>query len=286
MYYARKRAAAKKPTAKRVYKRVSRRPYKRPASFNKKVMSVIKRTAESKNIQFFQDNIPVSDYPTGAYLGSSNTMLTLPLTPDAFITPISLGTSSQQRIGNKIMLSKVTLRGMITPRDLIANNSDQVPINNEPMPFLFKMWIGYQKDTAFNEVTAALPSFFQEGSTSAAPTGTLMDTFRKVNTDKYHIVKTRTFKVGPQAILTSQATANNTNNQQYGNNDFKFCQQFSFDVTKYCVKVLKYNDTNNQPNARGLYWWMEAINPTGTNFTSGRFPAELNYEINIEYKDI
>jgi len=31
---------------------------------------------------------------------------------------------------------------------------------------------------------------------------------------------------------------------------------------------------------------MEAIDPTGKNFTTGRFPAEISYEINIEYKDL
>jgi len=284
MKYARKRVAAKKPGAKRAYK--SKRTYKRPNSFAKRVQSVIKSTAETKSIQFFQDKIPVSDYLTGAYLGSPNQMLTLPLTPDSFITPISLGTSSQQRIGNKIMISKVTLRGMITPRTYQTTNTDESPSNNAPSPFLFKMWIGYQKDNAFCEVSNALPNFFQEGLTSANPTGTLMDTFRKVNTDKYRVVKTRTYKVGPQSIVTTQNAPVAPNNQNYGNNDFKFCQSFSFDVTKYCVKTLKYNDTNNQPNARGLYWWMEAIDPTGVNFTAGRFPAEINYEINIEYKDI
>jgi len=280
-YYPSKRGKAKSGMAKK-QKRV-RQPR---VSFDKRVLSVIKKTAETKSIQFFQDNIPVSDYLTGAYLGSPNQMLTLPLTPDSFLTPISLGTSSQQRIGNKIMISRVTLRGMITPRTYLATGTDTEPVNNAPSPFLFKMWMGYQKDNAFCEVSASLPNFFQEGLTSANPTGTLMDTFRKVNTDKYRIVKTRTYKVGPQNIVTTQNTAVNNNNQQYGNNDFKFCQSFSFDVTKYCVKTLKYNDTNNQPNTRGLYWWMEAIDPTGSNFVAGRFPAEVSYEINIEYKDI
>jgi len=284
MKYARKRPVAKKPAAKRAYK--SKRPYRRPASFVKKVQSVIKRSAETKNIQYFQDNLPVSDYPTGAWQGSPNQMLTLPLTPDDFLTPISLGTSSQQRIGNKIMLSKVTLRGMINPRTYQTTNTTDSPSNNAPSPFLFKMWFGYQKDTAFNEVSNSLPNFFQEGSTSATPNGTLMDTFRKVNTDKYRVVATRLYKVGPTSIVTTQNGTVAVNNQNYANNDFKFCQQFSIDVTKYCVKTLKYNDTNNQPNTRGLYWWMEAIDPTGANFTAGRFPAEISYELDIEYKDL
>lgn len=281
-YYPKKRGAKKPGMAKkRGYKKRGNKQ-----SFQKAVLSVIKKTAETKSIQFFQDNIPVSDYSTGAWLGSPNEMLTLPLTPDQYITPISQGNSAQQRVGNKIMLSKVTLRGMITPRTYQTTNTSESPSNNAPEPFLFKLWIGYQKDTAYNEVSASLPNFFQEGLTSAAPSGTLMDTFRKVNTDKYRIVKTRVFKVGPQSIVTTQNGTVSLNNQNYANNDFKFNQQFSFDVTKYCVKVLKYNDTNNQPNARGLYWWVEALDPTGISFTAGRFPASLSYELNIEYKDI
>uniref|UniRef100_UPI004047FA97 hypothetical protein n=1 Tax=Polynucleobacter sp. TaxID=2029855 RepID=UPI004047FA97 len=284
MKNARKRPAAKKPAAKRAYK--SKRFYKRPVSFAKKVQSVIKRTAETKSIQFYQDNIPVSDYPTGAWLGSPAQLLTLPLTPDQYITPISQGNSAQQRVGNKIMLTKVALRGMITPRTYQTTNTTESPSNNAPEPFLFKIWIGYQKDTAYNEVSASLPGFFQEGSASVAPSGTLMDVFRKINTDKYRVVATRTFKVGPQSIVTTQNGTVTANNQNYANNDFKFCQQFSIDVTKYCVKVLKYNDTNNQPNTRGLYWWVEALDPTGVSFTAGRFPASLSYELNIEYQDI
>lgn len=281
-YYPKKRGAKKPGMAKkRGYKKRGNKQ-----SFQKAVLSVIKKTAETKSIQFFQDNIPVSDYPTGAWLGSPNEMLTLPLTPDQYITPISQGNSAQQRVGNKIMLSKVTLRGMVTPRTYQTTNTTESPSNNAPEPFLFKLWIGYQKDTAYNEVSASLPNFFQEGLSSSPPSGTLMDVFRKVNTDKYRIVKTKTFKVGPQSIVTTQNGTVSLNNQQYANNDFKFCQQFSFDVTKYCVKVLKYNDTNNQPNARGLYWWVEALDPTGISFTAGRFPASLSYELNIEYKDI
>jgi len=284
-YYPKKRGTKKPGMAKkRVYKK---RAGKKPVdTFAKRVKAVLYKECETKSIQFFQDAIPISDYGTGAYLGSPNQMLTLPLTPDASLTPIALGNASDQRIGNKIRLSKVTLRGMVTPRTYQTTNTTESPSNNAPQPFIFKMWIGYQKDTAFNEVDASLPNFFQEGKTSAAPSSTLMDTFRKINTDKYVIVATRQFKIGPQAIVMTQNNPISADNQNYNNNDFKFCQKFYFDVTKYCVKVMKYNDTNNQPNSRGLYWWFEAIDPTGAKMVPGRFPGELNYEIDIQYKDL
>jgi len=286
MYYPRKRGFSKKPAAKkRVYRRARAVPYKSKSSFAKKVKAVLTRNVETKSIQYFQDNVPVSDYQTGAYLGGPNTLFTGVLTPDSLLTPISLGTNSQQRIGNKITLSKVTLRGMINPRTYQTTNTDESPSNNAPSPFLFKIWIGYQRNTAYNEPEADYPNFFQEGGNSASPSGTLMDTFRKINTDKYVVVATRMYKVGPQSIITSQNTPVVANNQNYSNNEFKFCQRFSFDVTKYCVKAVKYNDTNNQPNTRGLFWWVEAIDPTGTTFTAGRFPAEMSYEVDIQYKD-
>jgi len=286
MPYFPKNKGTKKPAMakKRGYKK---RYTKLPAnSLAKRVKAILYKESETKSIQFFQDNVPVSDYLTGPYLGSGNSMFMSPLTPDAFITPIGLGNASSQRIGNKIRLSRVLLRGMITPRAYQTIDTEESPSNNAPQPFLFKMWIGYQKDTAFNEIDATLPAFFQEGATSAPPSGTLMDTFRKINTDKYVIVATRMFKVGPVSIITSQDTPVVGNNQNYANNDFKFNQRFSFDVTKYCPKVIKYNDTNTQPNCRGLYWFVEAINPTGDTFVTGRFPATLSYEIDIQYKDI
>lgn len=281
---------AKRFGKRKANKRPARRIYRKRGGTRKGLAKVVKDVlmsqAETKNIQFFQNNLPVSDYATGPYLGSPSQMLTLPLTPDSALTPIALGTSSQQRIGNKIRLSKVVVRGMIHPRAYQTTNSTESPSNNAPEPFIFKMWIGYQKDTAYNEVDLTLPNFFQEGSTSASPTGTLMDTFRKVNTDKYRIVKTRQFKVGPSVISLTQNTSVANDNQNYANNDFKFCQKFTIDVTKYVVKTLKFNDTNNQPNTRGLFWWMEAIDPAGGNFVPGRFPANLSYELDIEYKDI
>jgi len=286
-YYPRKRGTTKKPSmAKKSGYRKKRTVYRKKSTFAKRVKSVLYKESESKAVQFFQDNVPLSDYATGAYLGSPNSMLMSPLTPDSFITPIALGNASNQRIGNKIRLSKVTLRGMLNPRTYQTANSSESPSNNAPEPFLVKMWIGYQKDSAYNEIDAALPNFFQEGNTSAAPTGTLMDTFRRINTDKYVIVATRTFKVGPQQITLTQNATVSANNQNYSNNEFKFCQMFSFDVTKYCPKIIKYNDTNNQPNARGLYWFLEAVNITGEKFVTGRFPAEVSYEIDIQYKDI
>jgi len=284
MPYFPKKKGNKKPAMART------RGYKKRVGksdgFAKRVKAVLMKTAETKSLQFFQDNIPLSDYKTGAYLGTTNTMYMIPLTPDSILTPISLGTAQSQRIGNKVQISKITLRGMLNPRTYQTSNTTESPTNNEPMPVLVKMWIGYQKDTAFCEVDQALPNFFQEGATSASPSGTLMDTFRKVNTDKYVIVATRQFKVGPQFIVTTQQAPGAANNQDYGNNDFKFLHKFSFDVTKHCVKVLKYNDGNNQPNTRGLFWWVEAIDITGANITTGRFPAELSYELDIQYKDI
>jgi len=271
-----KKSVGKRPASKRTTS----------ASFYKKVQSVIKKSAETKSIQFYQDNLPVSDYKTGAYLGTANNMTVIPLTPDSYLTPITQGAGQNQRIGNSITIHKIFLRGMINPRTFGTGNTDQDPSNNEPMPFLLKMWIGYQKDTSYNEVESQLPNFFQSNNTSDSPTGTLMDTFRKVNTDKYVIVATRTYKVGPHQVITTQGTTANNNNQLYANNDFKFCQRFSFDVTKHCIKTVKFNDTNNQPNTRALCWWFEAINPVGTTFTVGRFPAEISYELDIQYKDV
>lgn len=262
---------------------MANRARKRPATFAKKVQAVIKRNAETKSIQFFIDNTAVSDYKTGQPAFGPNSMTVIPLTPDGFFMPISQGAGQAQRIGNQIALSKVTLRGIINARTF---NTDEDDTNNEPMPFLFKMWIGYQKDTALNYVDGQLPQFFQSGGTSVDPDGTLMDTFRKVNTDKYVVVATRTFKVGAESIINSQATTANSYNQLYANNDFKFVQQFSIDVTKHCVKNVKYNDTGLAPMTRGLYWWYEAINPVGVNMTVNRFPCNLSYEIDVQYKDI
>jgi len=284
MPYVPRKRAYRKPAAKPMRKPMVKRMYKRPATFAKKVQAVMNKSAETKSIQFFMDNLPVSSYDVGVYGVGTNQMNQLPLSPDGAITPIAQGTNAQQRIGNSIKLSKVTVRGIISPRAYQATASDTAPANTAPIPFLFKMWVGYQRDTELNEVEPSLPAFFQLGNTTENPTGTLMDTFRKVNTEKYVIVATRTFKVGYGNISFTSGAGQT--NQAYNNNDFKLNQKFSLDVTKHCIKTLKFNDSNNTPKNRSLYWWFEAVDATGSEIATGNFPAEISFELDIQYKDI
>jgi len=278
MKYAKRKGIAK---ARRPRKYVRRNAGKSNLTFAKKVRSVIQKSAETKSIQYFADQTPVGDYVTGALGLSTYTMPVIYLTPNSNTLPIILGTSVKDRIGNRVTLKRVMFRGLINPA--IYN----VSANPDPRPFIFKLWIGYQRNTAYSAVENTLPNFLQSGSTSTSPQGTTMDTFRKINTDKYVICYSRQFKVGTNQIVAGgTAYASLSANQNWNNNDFKFNQKFSIDVTRHCVKHLKFNDSDNQPQNRGLFAWYEAVACDGTTFSAGSRGCDFSYEIAVDFTDM
>jgi hypothetical protein len=72
--------------------------------------------------------------------------------------------------------------------------------------------------------------------------------------------------------------------QHFANNDYKLNHTRRLNMTKYMPKVLKFNDTTNQPTNAGLYVWAWSVPCNG--FGQGALiPVQLDYTIHMEYED-
>lgn len=114
-----------------------------------------------------------------------------------------------------------------------------------------------------------------------SPTGQILDTFRKVNTARYVICYRRTVKIG----YSGYTGANNQSAQNFfENNDFKYSRKVSIDFTKRMLKNVRFSeDADLVPNGRQLWAWFQVINPYGATGV-GR-PIELHAECVNKFKD-
>jgi hypothetical protein len=256
----------------KVKKPVKKYKPRKPAAkaITKIVTRVLDKKIETKTLQYYTSTY-LSDYFTGAYGGVGGTMTVIELSPNDFSLPIGQGAGQAGRIGNKIQTKKLMFRGMFHTR---TTSPTLAPC----APQLVKMWILYQKGTAFGDVDPTVPGFFQAGSTSISPSGSVTDDFFRVNRDKYNVFTTRTFKVAPQVQPMVDPVL-------FPNNDYKFTQSFAIDCTNYCIKNQVYNDVNTQPNVRGLYCIVESIAADDTVGNNSQFPTRMHYELSYDYQD-
>lgn len=275
----RKNTKARAP--RRGYVRKSRVTTKR--NVTRIAKQVVTRMAEKKIANAYVSSLPITNYINGAYGGSTFTFQTIQLTPNSLTLPISQGNGQQNRIGNKITTKYLNFRGMIFSRPYTTT----APASTDPRPTLVKMWIMYDKTAAVGYVNPSGLNFFQSGSSSAAPTGTNLDTFLQVNKDRYVVVAQKLFKVGLSGYsggTTGMATPGSY--AYWHNNDFKYANYFNFNLTKSCVKNMVFNDTNNDTSSRGLWCVVEALNTAGEGMTTSSYPVAMTYEINYSYLDI
>jgi hypothetical protein len=283
------RRAVKKSTKPYASKPVIRRAIgvAKSRAFSKAVKSVMSKTEETKMIQLPMEQVPLSDYATGAYQEGALTCYVRSIFPNAGTLSINQGVGQKNRIANKIRTHKCVLRGIITPRIFYQDATQFYPKNTDCKPCLVKMWILTQKNQAYGQVEPDMPDFLQNGNLALPLDGTIMDTFRKVNTDLYHIYATRTFKVGNSWYSKNTSDGFNYLAGQYSaNNDFKLCQRFTIDLTKFCIKHVTYNDGDNLPKVRGLWMAWEAIAADGSQLETDSYPIQLSYELDYEFKDV
>jgi len=271
--------------------RRNKKSYRRPRPMSAAMVAKIATRAvmkkvETKLIQLPVNDIPLSDYLTGSYYDGPLTCYTVSIFPNAATMPINQGVGQKNRCGNQIRTHRLILRGILSPRIFYQSPTEFYPKNTDCRPCLVKMWILWQKDQAYGLVEPEMPNFLQNGNSSISLDGTVMDTFKKVNTDLYHVCATRTFKVGNSWYSKNTIDGFDYLAGQYSaNNDFKLSQRFSIDLTKFCIKNVKFNDTDNIPKCRGLYMCWEAIAADGGNLVEASYPINLSYELDYQFKD-
>lgn len=184
---------------------------------------------------------------------------------------LSQGTGEGNRLGNKVTPVKWAIRGYI-------NNTGQNCIPGVVKMFIFKLKGSYDNPN----LGAGPVDFFQNGNSSTGPTNNQHDMLREINTNKFQVYATKSFKIGSAAAVIGTAPI-------ASNNDFKCLREFRINVLKYQKPShLIYDDAGtNVPVNTGLYICF-AFAPydgsTKTSFSGGDMP-QITYDIMAQYED-
>lgn len=268
----------KRPAKRRLAKRPVRKSTRSNKTFVKKVQSIIHRNVENKTFQYNSDGaVPIVNYNNVSWLSYG---WGLPLSPYQSVLDIPIGTGQGARIGNSISIRKLTFKGVIFPAPYSSLT------NSALRPQEVKFWVVHDKLYPTSGLSSVgYTSFFQNGSSSASFSANLLDMIKTVNQDRFVVHATKTFKIGYAAY---QGSGGDTVSQYYQNNDFKLNHKFSFDLTKYMVKHVKYNDASQIPTTRGLFLVAESVRADGT-FSAGaqgsEIPVNMEYQLNVVYED-
>lgn len=283
--YRRKRSFKGK-TATKVRKAIRRA---KRAPLRKMIKAEIHRQIENKTIQTVSAiYIPTTtDNTSGVQINNA----IIRLTPSSTLSyQIAQGDGQGQRSGNQITTRKMVIRGVMTaePYDVAQNPG--------PVPVVVRMHLMYDKRTPNgidpsnnNEVNPTPQSpnndFFQFGNTVTGFQGTNLDQMQTINTDRYAVLASKTFKIGYQRYDGTTTSTNATAAQQfYTNNDFKMQVPLRWNVTKHMPKKIKFNDASTSPNCRGLYLMSYAVPATGAAVTAATPVPQCLFRFTLDYQ--
>lgn len=266
----RKSSKNRRVSKKRVFKKKSTR---RPSALKKMVKREIARSIENKSVQTYNLGLPIRSVIHGSF-GSQ----VIQVSPCATALAVNQGTGQGARIGNNITIKKLRFKGTIVPQVYSAS------VNPNPQPVQIKMFLFYDKLAAPNDVINPQSSndFFQFGSTTTGFHNDLIDMWAPVNTDKYRVLTTRSFKCG---IASNNGTGYVADAQAYNNNDFKLNCNFSIDLTPYVIKHVKYNDNSSDPSTRSLYCMFVPCYAGGGAIGGSITAAGTQFMLDMEYED-
>jgi len=260
---------------KRSTKSLKGKSLSRKVSMLAKSVLHLKKFDETKSIQAFIAQSNITSYYNGND-GSPYTMLPITLSANATNLAISQGTSSDERIGNRVefVSGRIKLDFWAAPYDSVNNPY--------PMPCIVKIWIATRKDQALQQPASSLPSFFQNGSSVLSPSGYLQDLTRPINTDLYRVYKSYTLKIGNSAF---NGSGGSNTNQYFANNDFKLNRRLNINYTKWLIKNAKYNDGTDTPVSRGLYMFMCVYSANNIGMSVGQYPVQFLGTKELKWKD-
>lgn len=270
-FFRRKLSKRRAPLRRRAFKRKT----VKKVAVKRMIKREIARNVENKTIQRYE-NTSFTIYPTGNAGWVTNV---IPIGTTEGYCNITQGVGQGQRVGNKIKLKRLTIRGTMYP------NAWNTTTNPNPQPLRVKVWFLYDKQTP-----AAIPdprtNMFQNGSGSVGFSGDLVDMFAPVNTDRYKVFKTREFKLGySQYAGTASNIPNQDAVQAYSNNDFKRNCDFSFDCTRMMPKQVRYQDTLTTPTSRGIWMVVQCVSADGGVQPSTTLPMSMEWVQSMVYED-
>lgn len=243
-------------------KSYSKKSTKTTPAFRKKVLTVVKRTQEVKTCMMEDQNnsVIVLYNPAGPV---PPTVIDL---DQLIFTQITQGPGETQRIGDKIYPSKISYEGF-----LVVNTTDT---DHQVSPNYIRMIILKDK---LNQSVNSFNDLFETSSSgpNTAPTNTLLDITRRVNSDRYTVYTQRVFKLG--AAIGSLSIANN---------DFKVSKFFKCDLTKHMKKLdFDISGLTSPSNLQVVFVGAYADN-TLINFSAYNGPSvNITSTLRINYRD-
>lgn len=242
----------------------------RKNNFKKKVLKVIRSQAETK--QAFHS---VISQPIRNQCATSSDMNTL-------IPGISQGTGDNNRIGDQITLTKMSIKGYLRlPYDQTLNSAYNRRIALRVMIVKPKRY----NSLADIQTSAAnwLPSLLKKGGTTVGFTGAINDLWAPINSDAITKYYDKVMYLRQDALVTAGgAAATQVTPVAYtSEGSVRF-----FNITKKMNKVLKYDsniDVGLQPTNFNFVMlvglvYLNGDAPTGTTQAYLSFDSILDYE--------
>jgi len=268
-----------------------KRDYKKnSSSYNaddmKKMRSVIKRevtqelsrAVETKGAQVRNLDIVLRGASDAAYWQNNIISLGFDSASSNGGIPINQGVTENTRVGDRVAVKKLMFKGSIYP---LAYNATT---NQGPTPTTLKVWFYYDKTDPTAAQGAAFTDFFRYNNANTGFLNDLADLWMPINTDKYEIVKTHTWKVGNSNYEVGAGA--NAPSAYFANNDYLLQNNFSFDLTKFYPKIVKWDGNQTPPLTRRLFAFFMPFNANGTPILSGTWPVGMSYVNMIEYTDM
>jgi len=267
MYRRKKNTYPKKATTKRKYtskRKVTTKSVKRI------VKTALSRNIENKTFSAYFSNQPVYPSVHPNFQSQIN-----PCTPYNAYLDIQQGVGQGGRIGNQIKIKSLVMKYVLSPLQFDTTT------NNQPRPTEVILWVFYDKQNP-TTIPQIGNDFLQLGGSSLPLQNSLIDVTAPVNTDRYTVVYRRSHKIGYSAY---NGTGTLPAFQSFTNNDYKLNVRGTVYLTKHAIKTVKYNDSNDSPMTRGLFYVFQAISANGGSYTSVQLPVNAAVTLDVKYED-
>ena len=252
-------------------KRVPSAPVDLKASVSSLVKSYMGRLGETKSFQVTNGSTGVYPYSAAGTLFADNNVIELG--PNS-AQPLTQGTGNSDRIGNKIRVKKATLQIILYP-----NGYDNVS-NPFPRPQDVRLMIVHAKNNPTDVVVSS--TYFDANNSTTSPADNLFDMIRPINKDDYVVSVDRRVKVG-NAI--NEGTGFVMTDAYFSNNDYKYNQLITWDITSAFPTNITFNDTSAIPTS--FQPTLVAMTALATGDTSGAatIPVTMWSNCILEYTD-
>lgn len=193
------------------------------------------------------------------------------------VNSLNQGVGSSDRIGNKIRVLKATLRVILYPLPYDVEGSFQNPA---PKPQDVRLMIVHSKNNPTDVVVSS--TFFEQNNGTGSPGDDLTDMLLPVNRDIYVTTLDKRCKLGN---ALNAGSGNSAINQSFANNDYKYNQLLTYDVTSSFPSNITWNDTSTTPTSYQPTLVVLAVNANGTTKPSNEVTSSMWVNLQLEYSD-